>query len=195
MNARHPNAPRPHVSLRGRLAGLAAALGLLVIVIGLPVLLVAIGANPLPDQIPTWDQIQSALTAPDDGTVFLRVIALVAWLAWAFMALSVLVEVVAQVRGVHAPRLRGLPGLQLSQGAARSLVATAALLFIAAPALLQPGQAGTTPAAAATPMHAPAATACPGSPQHRGPRPSSGPSSRPPRRPRRGPSGRPRRPG
>ncbi|GAB3990998.1 LysM peptidoglycan-binding domain-containing protein [Nocardioides marmoraquaticus] len=164
MNAHRHNgqpAARPRPSLRDRLAGLAAALGLLAIVIGLPFVLVAIGANPLPSGVPSWDQVQTALTGPDDGTLFLRAIALVAWLAWAFMALSVLVEVVAQLRGVQAPRLRGLPGLQLSQGAARSLVATAALLFIAAPAVLQPGQPGTTPAAAAEPTHS-AATATQG---------------------------------
>ena len=156
MNAHHRPTTKPHVGLRDRLSGLAATLGLLAVLIGLPAVLLAIGANPLPDQAPSWDQLQTTLTGPDDGTLFLRAIALVTWLAWAFLALCVLVEVVAQVRGVHAPRLRGLPGLQLSQGAARSLVATAALLFIAAPAVLQPGQPGTTTtaaAAAAEPTH------------------------------------------
>ena len=145
-------------SVRNRLAGLAATLGLVVIVAGLPVVLLAVGANPLPDQVPSWDQVQTALSSPDDGTLFLRAIALIAWLAWAFMAISVLVEVLSQLRGVRAPRL---PGLQLPQSAARSLVGTAALLFIAAPAMLQPGQPGTIAAAAAEPTHASAAAQAP----------------------------------
>ncbi|MEJ7833263.1 MAG: LysM peptidoglycan-binding domain-containing protein [Nocardioides sp.] len=158
MSARNSHIPGRAPSVRDRLAGLTATLGLLAIVAGLPVVLLAIGANPLPDQVPSWDQIQTALTSPDDGTLFLGAIAVIAWLAWTFMAISVVVEVLSQLRGVRAPQL---PGLRLSQSAARSLVGTAALLFIAAPAFLQPGQPGTTPAAAAEPTHASATTQAP----------------------------------
>lgn len=140
------------VSTYDRLAGLGATLGLIVIVGGLPVALLAIGASPIPDQIPTLDEVQSFLTSPDDGTLFLKAIGFVAWLAWAFMAILVVVEVCSQLRGVRAPRMPALPGLRVSQSAARSLVATAALLFIAAPGILESGQLGTTQDNAAEPV-------------------------------------------
>jgi len=127
---------------------LCASLGLVAIVVGLPIVLLAVGANPLPSEIPSSEDLRTSLLSPDDGTLALGAIAIIAWLAWAFLAISVLVEIASQIRGVRTPRL---PGLRLPQSAARSLVATAALLFIAAPVILQPGQPGTTPADAAVP--------------------------------------------
>lgn len=140
--------------LRARLAGLAATLGLLAVVAGLPIVLVVVGADPLPERVPDWAAVQAALTSPDDGTLFLRAIAVVAWVAWAFITVSVLTEVRAALRGVRAPHLPALPGLRLSQGAARSLVATAALLFVAVPAFPQSGWIGGVPASGAVPVGA-----------------------------------------
>lgn len=141
-------------SFRDRLTGLAATLGLVAIVAGLPAVLLTVKANPLPNHVPSWDEIQSALTRPDDGTLFLSAIAVLAWVAWAFITISVLLEVLSVLRGVRAPQLPALPGLRLSQGAARSLVATAALLFVAAPAFPPPGWTGSAPASAAGPAGA-----------------------------------------
>lgn len=163
---RTPSPSRHLPSLSDRLAGLAATLTLVAVVAGLPAVLLAIGADPLPNKVPTWDAIQNALASPDDGTLFLNAIAVIAWIAWAFMAISVLVEILAALRGVRTPQLPALPGLRLSQGAARSLVATAALLFIAAPALLQPGSPGTTGASAVEPSAATHASTTQSLPDH-----------------------------
>ena len=106
---------------RSRLTGLAATLLLLGILIGIPAALVAIGAN----------------TSPDDGTLMLRAITVIAWGAWAVMVASILTEVLSRLRGVRAPHL---PGISLPQRAAQQLVTTAALLFIV----------GSTPVTAAS---------------------------------------------
>ncbi|GAB7005363.1 hypothetical protein JCM18899A_28360 [Nocardioides sp. AN3] len=135
-----------HPTLGQRLTGLAAALAVLGIVLGLPALFLAIGASPIPDQAPTLDGIRNALLAPDDGTLVLGLFKVIGWAAWAFMALSLVVETIARLRKVQAPQL---PGLRLPQSGARSLIGLAALLFIAAPIA---AQATTAAPAAAAPV-------------------------------------------
>lgn len=120
----------PHPTMGQRLTGFVASLAVLGIILGLPALFLAIGANPIPDQVPTLDSVKNALLAPDDGTLVLGLFKVIGWVAWAFMALSLLVEVAACLRRVQAPQL---PGLGRPQAAARGLVGLAALLFIAAP--------------------------------------------------------------
>ena len=127
-------------TLRQRLHGLAAMLVILLPVIGMPLVLIAIGVHP-------WDtefsELRLLLSRPDDGTLALTVIAVAAWTAWIVVAVSVVVEAVALIRGVPAP---SLPGLGLPQHGASQLVAVAALLFIASP---------TVPLAVSpTPLHA-----------------------------------------
>lgn len=115
------------MTTRNRLAGLGASLLILLLVIGTPVLLIAIGATPWHESPGTLGDL---LTSPDDGTLALLVIGAVAWIAWAIMAVSLGVETLAAARGVKPPRL---PGLGLPQGFAARLVAVAALLFAVAP--------------------------------------------------------------
>lgn len=116
--------------MTARIKGLLALVGLLAIVVGVPWLLVAIGAGPVPDEAPTLDGIWQALTSPDDGSVFLTLFRYAAWLAWLFFVVSLVLELYARATGNEAPRL---PGLSLPQGAARALVSAAALLFVTAP--------------------------------------------------------------
>jgi LysM repeat protein len=136
-------------TLRTRLRGLLATGALLAIVAGLPLVLLAIGASPIPHSMPSLETIKSALSSQDDGTLALGFIKLVAWAAWAFLTLSILLELISRVRGIPVPHM---PGLRLPQSAARALVSTAMLAFIAVP---MSGQG--TPVAAAAPV--PAATA------------------------------------
>lgn len=116
--------------LTRRLTGLAGAGGLIAIIVGLPALLLAIGAAPIPSAIPTWAELRTSLLAPDDGSLLMGLLAVVAWMAWAFMTVTLITELVAQIRGVRAPHL---PGLGRPQAVARGLVAMAALLFASAP--------------------------------------------------------------
>ena len=115
------------------------------IVLGLPALFLAIGASPIPDQTPTLDGIKNALLAPDDGTLVLGLFKVIGWVAWAFMALSLVVEAIARLRKVQAPQL---PGLGRPQAAARGLIGLAALLFIAAPIAAQASTISSAAAAA-----------------------------------------------
>jgi LysM repeat protein len=132
--------------IRARLVGLLATLILLAILIGLPAVLLALGANPIPHSLPSLEQLRTAFTTPDDGTLALGAIKVIAWLAWFVLAISILLELVARLRGLHAPKL---PGLSLPQGAARQLVTAAALLFVLAPAAPSLAQAAPSTVAAA----------------------------------------------
>lgn len=176
------NRSRHASSLRIRLAGLAATIAMLAVVAGLPAILLTVGANPLPNQVPSWNDLQAALGSPDDGTLFLSATAVVAWVAWAFITISILLEVLSALRGVQAPQLPALPGLRPTQGTARSLVATAALLFIAAPVFPQPAWTGGASASAAGPADT-THTAAVSQPAHGHPRtdtrgPATNPSGR-----------------
>ena len=131
------------MTTRARLTGLLATAAVLAIVAGLPAVLVAIGATPIPTTLPTWDAITGALTRRDDGTLALRALAVLAWGAWLFLASAILVEIFARLRGLAPPTI---PGLALPQAAARGLVGAAVLLFVAGPSIAT----GPTTAAATT---------------------------------------------
>lgn len=104
------------------------------------------GSNPLP----VHESIPTLLTSPDQGGLFAWALVAVGWIAWGCFAVSVLVEIPAQLRG-RMPRR--LPAMGWSQRTAAGLVGA---IFALLP---------TTGAFAATPTvvtHAPmVATASP----------------------------------
>ena len=112
-------------TLNCRLRGLAATAALVGFMVGVPAVLLAINAIPNPGAF-AW----SRLTAPDDGSLAMEVIAAVCWIAWAIFTCQLIASIVSQIRGIRAPRL---PGLVVPQLAADRLVAAAALLFVAIP--------------------------------------------------------------
>ncbi|HEY9564850.1 MAG TPA: hypothetical protein VIR30_13885, partial [Nocardioides sp.] len=112
--------------INSRIRGLAAVVLILVVVIGTPMLLIFIGATPWNVD---WSQLRMLLLSPDDGTVALILIGIVAWVAWAVMTFCLISEVIAAARGVRAPRL---PIIGTGQHLAAQLVAAAALLFTVA---------------------------------------------------------------
>ena len=127
-----------------RLTGLAACLGIVAVVAGVPVVLLHIGANPIPTGL-GWADIWARLTAPDDGTLIQALFALLAWAAWVYFSVAILIEIVSRARRIRAPRL---PGFRPSQLAAQSLVGAAALLFAAAPLAAQAQPVTPAPAPA-----------------------------------------------
>lgn len=131
------------MTTRARLVGLAATLVLVVGVLAVPVALVAMTADFVPVGPFSLAGLWAELAAPDDGTLALRVIAVVAWLAWAVLTLSVVLEVASRVRGVRAPRI---PGLRVPQLAAHQLVAAAALVFVSLPVAPPPAVGHATAA-------------------------------------------------
>lgn len=112
-------------SIRSRLIGLAALVALVGIVVGIPALLVTIAAIP-----GTGDFTWSRLVAPDDGSLAIAVITIVAWVAWLVLCAAIGIELGARIRGITPPHL---PWLGLPQLTAGRLVALASLAFVAAP--------------------------------------------------------------
>ncbi|MBT2235569.1 tetratricopeptide repeat protein [Nonomuraea sp. NEAU-A123] len=111
------------------LRALAASAVLLAVVVGFPVMFYKVAGLPLPDHLPSQEQIESTLAAPDDGTLFVAALELVAWGAWAAFSFSVSCEIIANVRGRRlVPQLPGLRGMQRL---AAYLVASASLAVIA----------------------------------------------------------------
>ncbi|MEL6980910.1 MAG: LysM peptidoglycan-binding domain-containing protein, partial [Actinomycetota bacterium] len=104
-----------------------AALVLLVLVIGLPIVLALAVGLPFPDPWPSLAELGDMVAgrAPVPADLVISVLALVMWLLWFQVAWAVSVEVMAAVRGRLATRAPVLPGLQLTVG---KLVTTATLL-------------------------------------------------------------------
>ena len=112
------------MTARRRLTGLVATATMLAIVAGIPALLVAIGATPAPTTVPTWDAVVDALTRPDDGTLAVAALSVLAWGAWLFLT------------GTYCP---GCGGLRAVNDLTRGDVGAAAssnLLFVASIPLL-----------------------------------------------------------
>ncbi|MFI9846689.1 hypothetical protein ACIHFD_57380 [Nonomuraea sp. NPDC051941] len=130
------------------LRALAASAVLLAAVIGFPILFYRVAGLPLPDHLPSLKQIADMLAAPDDGTLFVGALEVVAWGAWATFSFSVITEIIARVRGRRiVPRLPGLRGMQRL---AAYLVASASL------AVLAPGvgnAAAPPPVVSMAPLH------------------------------------------
>jgi nucleoid-associated protein YgaU len=130
-------------SSSARLHGLLATVGILSILVGMPLVMLALGYEPIPHHIPDWSTLKHDLFSRDDGTLALQIIKVVAWLAWLTATVLILLEVLFKVGRI---RTRHVPLLGKPQGAARYLVASAALLFIGASAI------GNVSAARAAPL-------------------------------------------
>ena len=113
-------------TLRRRLVGLLALVTIAAIVGGLPVVLMAVGANPFAGGLPPLETIWDILTSPDDGTLAIILFTLAGWVAWAFLTMSIALEVFARARGLRVPTIRGFA---LPQRAARGLVGATLLLL------------------------------------------------------------------
>lgn len=108
--------------MKRQFTSLLGALGLALILLGMPALLIATH-NAAPPRF-GWspEGLWHALTTPDDGTLLVTLAKIVGWIAWAILAFAILLELSGRLRHVPVPRLRGLG---LPQAIARSLVAAA----------------------------------------------------------------------
>jgi nucleoid-associated protein YgaU len=113
--------------------GLLALVLLLGMVAGIPVGLLAVGSASYLGEFTHLPRLIGDLIAPDDGSLFLAVLTLVAWISWATFTLAVLLEIPAQIRGVPRVRLRGMG---IHQSVAGGLVAAALAVVVV------PGAAG-----------------------------------------------------
>lgn len=152
-----PRSPLQSRTRAGRLVGGAfSAVAVAVVLGGIPVALVGLGGDPLPAHVPGWAAVRDGLLHKDlSGALFIRVLDVVGWLAWACFTLAIVVEVVARLRRRRTVRL---PGLAAPQRVAAGLVAAIALTF-ASPAMADASAHQPRVAAVATaePGTAPAA--------------------------------------
>lgn len=122
--------PRPPVVPASPLRRAATAAGSLLVLVslvgGLPVALALLAGNPLRG-LPAPSGIWSALTSPDDGSLFLSVLAVVGWVAWAVFTASVALELFARISKRPAP---SIPGLRGPQRLASVLIAAIAALSV-----------------------------------------------------------------
>lgn len=139
--------------IRQRLRGLAAVLGIIVLLAGMPTVLLQVGFGALP-RIEGWADLVGLLLSRDDGSLALIVLKAIGWITWALLAGLILWETLSRARGRHA---RDLPGLRLPQTVARQLVTTAAALFVSLPAPTTVAYAAPEPGPAITSTETPPA--------------------------------------
>ncbi|MEE1782706.1 LysM peptidoglycan-binding domain-containing protein [Streptomyces sp. SP17BM10] len=114
---------RPAVRRRSVLADLlrmlVSLIALLALLVALPIGLYVATRALLPLGLDSLGSPGDLLTKQDTGGLALLVLAAVGWIGWVQFALSVLLEIPAQLRGRKAPKIRGFA---LSQRAAAGLV-------------------------------------------------------------------------
>ncbi|MFE6153643.1 LysM peptidoglycan-binding domain-containing protein [Streptomyces sp. NPDC057889] len=125
--------PLALLRLIARLAALA------VLAAGVPALLLKVGT--LPQSVPSLSEAREALMAPDDGSLLFTTLTVAAWIAWLWLLVPLLVELVAALAHRATPRL---PGMATSQRLAVFLLGG---LLLASPAA---AATAATPAVAAT---------------------------------------------
>ncbi|MGB7961704.1 MAG: hypothetical protein WCF12_01905, partial [Propionicimonas sp.] len=81
-----------------RLVGLAAFVALVALLVGLPAVLLALGWGPTPSGLDGW---WAALTSPDDGHLTVLILKGAAWVVWALLAVTILTEAIAALRGLE----------------------------------------------------------------------------------------------
>lgn len=122
--------------------GFGCLLLLLAIIAAPPLLLATLVGWPLPTANPNLDTVDTAVRSGITDATIVKGLACIAWISWAQIAASILVDLVAVIRGGVTPHAPVLPGIQLATG---RLVAGATVLF----SLLAPGPriAGAMPTA------------------------------------------------
>lgn len=131
--------------------GLGSLAVLLVVLIGVPVALASWVGWPLPTSVPDISSVEQALRSGIGDDAIVKTLALIAWIAWAQIALAITAEVVAVARRRPSIHLPVMPGFQAAAG---RLVASVAVMTAA----FSPTAAMATPAPP-TPVIAFAATA------------------------------------
>lgn len=84
--------------------GLFAATVLTALVGGLPWALVHFVGWPLPDYVPTWDELQAVLLAPMTPEFLIDVLACVLWLLWTRFTFDVVAAIPDMIRATSWPR-------------------------------------------------------------------------------------------
>src|SRR6478609_3408460 len=143
------------MNIVGRLLrSLSALIILVAVVIGAPIALWVLGRDLLPAGVPSLGEVWEGLTGRDTGSVFLGLLVVVGFLAWAVFTVCVVLEIAALLVGRR--RAWRIPMLRVPQFAATALIsviltgtvmlggASTAIAHAPAPNLHQSLSAGTT---------------------------------------------------
>ncbi|GAA4660122.1 LysM peptidoglycan-binding domain-containing protein [Arthrobacter cryoconiti] len=105
-------------------SGVAALIGLAVLLVGIPAALIALAGNP----IPSIDQAIQGFTQPDWTGSFTtgHVLPIIGWIAWASFAIGILSVIPAMVRGIEPPQIKGLA---LQQNTGRALIGAVIIMI------------------------------------------------------------------
>ncbi len=106
--------------------GIGALVLLVLLLVGVPLLLVRTAGWPLPTAIPSTEAVGDALTRTGvPSTTLVKAVAVVVWLAWLQLVVSVATEVVAAWRGRRSARVPAVvpPVRQLAATLVSSVVA------------------------------------------------------------------------
>lgn len=107
--------------LYGAAVALLGSLAALVLIAGVPLALVKGFGWPLPHSVPSWAAISTTLQGSVPDIFWVDTLACIAWAAWTYIVVGLVLEAVATGRGVAAARLRlTTPGQRL----AATLIAT-----------------------------------------------------------------------
>ncbi len=99
---------------------LAYAVALLALLGAIPAGLIYFVGWPLPDHMPSGEELYRFLTSGMSDRTVLDAVALLLWPVWALFTIAVVLEAAAKIRGVQAPRIGALAPVQ---GLAAVLVA------------------------------------------------------------------------
>lgn len=133
--------PRSAAALRG----MTSLLFLVALLVVPPLALAALIGWPLPTSVPSLDALEVAARTGVSDEFIVKTLAVLAWLAWAQIALAILVEGAAAARRRPSVNLPIVPGLQAGVG---RLVASIAMMVSA----FSPGIAAASPPPAPVPV-------------------------------------------
>ncbi len=127
---------------RRRAASIARGSGSLLLLgallLGPPLALASLIGSPLPTTIPDLGSFEQAIRSGISDDVIVKALALIAWLAWAQIAVAIVSEAVAVVRGRPSLHLPVLPGIQATTGRLVASVAVMLASFSPAAAMAAP---------------------------------------------------------
>src|SRR5664279_666105 len=148
------------MNMVGRLLrALAALIVLVAVLVGAPIALWVLGGGLFPTGVPSPAEVWDGLTSRDTGGVFLGLLVVIGFIAWAVFTVCVVLEIAALLTGRR--RAWRIPLLRVPQSAATALIsviltgtvllggASAAAARAPAPDLHQSLSAGTASAASA----------------------------------------------
>ncbi|AHH98540.1 hypothetical protein KALB_5178 [Kutzneria albida DSM 43870] len=107
--------------------GLLAVIVLLALVAGLPWALVHLVGWPLPDHVPTWDEVQAMLLNPMSPQLLLNILAVLCWIVWALFVFDVARCTVDAACGITWPQVSPSGPLR---GLATTLIGTIVLTLL-----------------------------------------------------------------